>query len=85
MRTKLVSIGNSKGIRLPRAILDQCGLKDDIELDVKRGHLIIRPAHKTREGWAEAFCRMHEAGDDQLLDEADAHAQTEWDRTEWTW
>ncbi len=85
MRTKLVPIGNSKGIRLPRAVIEQCSLGDEIELVVKKDHLIVKSAKKPREGWEEAFKQMHENGDDQILDEADAHAETEVDRREWKW
>lgn len=85
MRTKLIPIGNSKGIRLPRAIIQQCGLGDEIELEVKRDHLVVRPLRQVRAGWEEAFRKMHERGDDRLLDEQDAHTETEWDRSEWTW
>ena len=85
MRTKLVPIGNSKGIRLPRAVIEQCSLGDEIELVVKKDHLIIKSAKKPREGWEEAFKQMHENGDDQILDEADAHAETEVVRQEWKW
>ena len=85
MRTKLVPIGNSKGIRLPRAVIEQCSLGDEIELVVKRDHLIVKSAKRPREGWEEAFKQMHENGDDQILDEADAHTETEVDRQEWKW
>jgi len=85
MRTKLVSIGNSKGIRLPRAVLEQTGLTDEIELEVKKDHLVIRPARRPRAGWDAAFKRAGAPANDQLLDEADAHTETESDRTEWTW
>lgn len=85
MRTKLVPIGNSRGIRLPRAVLQQCGLQEEIELEVKKDHLVIRPVNNARAGWDEAFRRMAKNGDDQLLDEETAHAETDWDRTEWKW
>ena len=85
MRTKLISIGNSKGIRLRRALIQWCGLGDKIELSVRKNQLIIKPVRKLREGWEEAFRQLHELGDDQLLDMADAHTEPEWDRTEWTW
>ena len=85
MRTKLVPIGNSKGIRLPRTVIQQCSLGDEIELVVKKDHLIVRSAKKPREGWEEAFKEMHENGDDQLVDEEDAHTETEVDRQEWKW
>ena len=45
----------------------------------------FRPAKKPREGWEEAFKQMHESGDDKLVDEADAHAETELDHGEWKW
>jgi antitoxin MazE len=85
MRIKLVSIGNSKGIRLPRAVIEQAGLTDEIELEVKKGQLVIRSAKKPREGWDEGFKKAGAPGNDELLDEADAHTESEWDRTEWTW
>lgn len=85
MRAKLVAIGNSKGIRLPRAVIEQCALKDEIELEVRRDHLVVRPVSKARRGWDEAFKRMHAAGDDKLLDELDAHVLSPQDRKDWTW
>jgi antitoxin MazE len=85
MRTKLVQIGNSKGIRLPRAVIEQCSLGDEIELVVKKDHLIVKSAKRPREGWEEAFKEMHENGDDRILDETDAHTETETDRREWKW
>ena len=85
MRTKLVPIGNSRGIRVPRAVLQQCGFEEEIELEVKKDHLVIRPVSNARAGWDEAFRKMAENGDDQLLDEEAAHTETDWDRTEWKW
>lgn len=85
MRAKLVSIGNSKGIRLPRAVIEQAGLTDEIDLEVKGDCLVVRPVKALRAGWDEVFRKMHENGDDRLLDEADAHAFSERDETEWTW
>jgi antitoxin MazE len=85
MRARLVPIGNSKGIRLPRAVIEQCALEDEIELEVKKDHLVLRPVKKLRQGWEEAFKKMHKAGDDKLLDEADAHAFTPRDQKEWVW
>lgn len=84
MKTNIVRIGNSKGIRLPKAILEQCFLKDSVELEVKDNVLTIRPIDAPRGGWAEAFSEMSERQDDRLLDE-DAESGTEWDRAEWRW
>jgi antitoxin MazE len=85
MRAKLVSIGNSKGIRLPRAIIEQVGLTDQVDLEVKGGSLIVRPVRPLRTGWEASFRKMHENGRDHLLDEADAHGISERDAREWTW
>jgi antitoxin MazE len=67
MRTSLVRIGNSRGIRIPKALREQCHLQDEVELEVRGDHLEVRPATKPRSGWEEAFRRMHEQGDDVLL------------------
>jgi len=84
MKTSIVRVGNSRGIRLPKSILDQCHFKDSVEIEVEDDTLIIKPAHSPRSGWAEAFSSMAEQGDDKLLD-ADADLSTEWDEAEWSW
>lgn len=84
MKTNIVRIGNSKGIRLPKAILEQCRLKDTVELEVEDNRLIIRSVHAPRNGWDKAFAEMAEKGDDVLLDK-DARLATDWDKTEWRW
>jgi len=85
MRAKLVQIGNSKGLRVPKAILDQCGLKDDVELLVEGARLIIQPVSEPREGWDEAFAEMAACGDDALLDAEAVHAPSAWEEAEWEW
>lgn len=84
MKTNIVRIGNSKGIRLPKSVLEQCHLKDSVEIEVEGNVLIIRPVHTPRSGWSEAFSGMSQRKDDKLLDEDTALA-TEWDRSEWRW
>lgn len=84
MRANIVRIGNSRGIRLPKSILEQCHLKDTVELEVESNVLTIRPINEPRAGWAEAFSTMDKQQDDQLLD-ADTASATEWDKTEWQW
>ena len=84
MKTSIVRIGNSRGIRLPKSILEQCHLKDSVEIEVDDNTLVIKPAHSPRGGWAEAFFGMADQGDDKLLD-ADAKLSTEWDQSEWRW
>jgi antitoxin MazE len=84
MKAKVVRIGNSRGIRIPKAVLEQCRLLDTVELDVSDGQLVIRTASAPRRGWDEAFRLMHHHKDDALLDQ-DTPSQTAWDRTEWRW
>ncbi len=84
MKTNIVRIGNSKGIRLPKSILKKCRFKDAVEIEVEGDVLIIRPVHAPCSGWSETFSRMAQHEDDKLLDEDTAQA-TEWDRSEWRW
>lgn len=84
MKTNIVRIGNSKGIRLPKSVLAQCHLKDTVEIEVNDNVLTIRPVHTTRSGWSETFAAMAQHKDDRLLDEDNTLA-TAWDRSEWRW
>jgi antitoxin MazE len=84
MKTNIVRIGNSRGIRLPKSVIDQCRLKDSVELEVKGNALVIRPVRVQRNGWSVAFSGMARYGDDKILDE-DIVSATEWDRSEWRW
>lgn len=68
MKVNIVPIGNSLGIRIPRALLKLCHMTKEVDLEVKRGVLVIKPTiKKPREGWDEAFKRMHEIKEDQLV------------------
>ena len=82
MKAKIVQIGNSKGIRLPKLVLEQVGLEEDVELEVREGELVISPASRPRSGWGEAAEDLSREGDDQLLDKP---VPTEFDEQEWTW
>ncbi len=84
MKTALVQIGNSRGIRIPTEFLEQCQLRDVVELELRGGHLIIRPTTQTRSGWEDAFRNMRIHQDDTLPDETYRSA-TEWDTTQWEW
>jgi antitoxin MazE len=84
MKTNVVRIGNSRGIRIPKKLLEECHLEGSVELEAHNDHLVVRSAAKPRSGWDEAFSRMAEQGDDALLDR-DSLAPTKWDRTEWRW
>ena len=83
VKTKVVRIGNSRGIRIPKVILDQCHINDEVELEAKEDCLIIKSPHTAREGWDLAFQKMHENRDDVLII-SDA-ISNEFDEDEWEW
>lgn len=68
MHVSLVKIGNSRGVRLPKRVIEAAGLKDDLDLEVRDGAVIVRNAQTTRSGWAEAAAACHAAGEDDLSD-----------------
>lgn len=67
MKVPIIQIGNSKGIRLAKPILERYQMTDKVELIFKEGYLILKPAHQPRAGWEAAFQQMHKLGDDELL------------------
>jgi antitoxin MazE len=83
MKAKVIKIGNSKGIRIPKPMLQECGLGEEVELVVKEEKIIIYPINKVRGGWEEAYKNMADIGDDDLIDQA--NIQTAWDEDEWEW
>jgi mRNA interferase MazF len=68
MKSKIVRIGNSQGIRIPKALLDSCHLDGPLEIDVQGNQLVVRSASRPRHGWDEAFRAMHQQADDRLVD-----------------
>ncbi len=84
VKTRLVKIGNSQGIRIPKPVLEQAGLTGEVQVEVEADHLVIRPANLPRQGWEEQFRAMAAVGDDRLLD-ADALRPTHWEAEEWQW
>lgn len=81
MRSRIVRIGNSQGVRLPKLLIEQAGLDEHVELRAEAGQIIIAAPRTTRAGWADAAKRAHAAGDDHL----EGTATTRFDETEWTW
>ncbi len=67
MELSVIDIGNSKGIRLSKTILEKYNISDKIELILEKGYIILKPKTEPRKGWEKAFKKMHENGDDQLL------------------
>jgi antitoxin MazE len=81
-KTRIVRIGNSRGIRVPKVLLDQAQLPDEVELHAEPGRLVVQGARRPRMGWAEAARAMSRQGHDDPLDEPTA---TRFDREEWAW
>jgi antitoxin MazE len=84
MKAHVVRIGNSRGIRIPKSVIEQCQLHGIVDLIVQRRQLVIRSAAKARAGWDQAFEQMHRHGDDQLPNR-DSPQSSAWDRKDWTW
>jgi antitoxin MazE len=84
IKSRIVKIGNSQGVRIPKLLLEQSNLGEEVELVLQEDQIIVRPVQHVRQGWEEAFKAMSERGNDELLD-ADALAPTSWDEEEWEW
>ena len=67
MKANIIRIGNSQGVRIPRPILEKCGLRGRVEMNVEDNPLVIAPVQEARDGWSDAFKRMTEQGDDEPL------------------
>ena len=63
----IINIGNSKGIRLSKTILEKYNIQDKIELILEKGFIVLKPKAEPRKNWEKAFQEMHKNGDDQLL------------------
>ena len=82
MKAKIIRIGNSKGIRLPKLLIEQVGLAGEVDLEVRDGELVISPSERLRSGWAAAARVLSERGEDKLLDPV---LPTDFDQKEWEW
>ncbi len=67
MELSIIRIGNSKGVRLSKTLIEKYNIKDKVELILEKGYLILKPISSPRKGWETAFKEMNENGDDQLL------------------
>jgi len=83
MRTELVRIGNSRGVRIPKPLIEQCGLRDRVELRVENNRLVISPERQPRQGWDEALRAAGPAIDDEVM--LDGTGSNRFDREEWKW
>jgi antitoxin MazE len=85
IKTRLVRIGNSRGVRIPKLLLDQVALGPDVVLTAERNRLVISRATRPREAWGDQFRHMAERGDDRLLDAEALPHLSQWDTDEWEW
>lgn len=81
-KTRIIRIGNSRGIRVPKGLLELAQLPEDVELQAEHGRLVVRAAHGPRAGWAAAAKAMHGQGDDRLLDPQN---RTRFEDKDWQW
>ena len=82
MKARIIRIGNSRGLRIPKPLIEQVGLGEDVEMVVREHALVITPIGRPRAGWGEAFRPMAARGDDRLVDEP---RTTRWDEEAWEW
>jgi antitoxin MazE len=83
MKVKLVRIGNSRGIRIPKVVLEQCGLQDVADLRVEKDRLVIVRERCPRQGWEEAFIAARPSSNDELL--LEASPSSAFDHEDWRW
>lgn len=81
MKTQIVAIGNSKGIRIPKILLEQSKLSGEVELEVRGKSIIILPAKKTRANWDEAFKQAKDDNNEVI----GGDVQNQFDEEEWEW
>lgn len=67
MELSIIQIGNSKGIRLSKTILEKYDIRDTVEVILEKGFIVLKPKSSPRKGWEKAFRKMHERGDDNLI------------------
>jgi antitoxin MazE len=82
MKARIVRIGNSRGVRLPKPLLAEAGLPADVEIRARNGAIVISPASRPRAGWGDAARQLRERGGGRLLD---APTGTRFDDQEWKW
>lgn len=84
MKASIIKIGNSKGIRIPKPVLDQCGFKNTVNLEVKEKKLLVYSDRKARDGWEDEF-RKRESETRHKPEQLNDYFENEWDSKEWEW
>jgi antitoxin MazE len=82
MKTQIIQIGNSQGIRIPKVLLEDSRITGDVDLELHPDGILIRNAQKARSGWNEQFKVMAENEDDEL---ARDNSSTDFEKKEWQW
>jgi antitoxin MazE len=85
MKTKIIRIGNSQGVRIPKPLIEESGITDEIEMILRDNEIVLRSAETIRKDWDASFEKMAEQGDDALLDQEEIEKPSDWDESEWTW
>jgi antitoxin MazE len=83
VKGRIIKVGNSQGIRIPKVLLEQSGIQENVEIEVRDNQIVITAAPKVRVGWAEAFSRVAGNEDEDVL--LDSPTATAWDEEEWEW
>lgn len=82
MKTRIIRIGNSRGIRIPKPMLEEAGLGDEVELKLTGSGLVIEPAGPARAGWASAAAALASRSDEE---DSDVFTPTDFDESDWEW
>jgi antitoxin MazE len=85
MKTKIIRIGNSQGVRIPKPLIEESGITEEIEMILRDNEIVLRSAETTRKDWEASFEKMAELGDDALLDQEEIEKTSDCDEAEWTW
>jgi antitoxin MazE len=83
VKGRIIKVGNSQGIRIPKLLLEQSGISENVEIEVRDNQIVITAASRARTGWAEAFAQMSSNEDEDIL--LDNSIATAWDEEEWEW
>ncbi len=84
MKAKIVRIGNSQGVRIPKIMLNDSRLEEDVEIEICNEGILIRPAKNPRQNWEAAFREMADEDADELMID-DREATTEFEQESWRW
>ncbi len=82
MKAKLIQIGNSRGVRLPKPLIKDARLEDEVDIQLRDGSIVITSTKKLRAGWSESAKLLHDRKQDSLID---SPSRTQFDKTEWQW